>query len=201
MAANFHTSTRNHNNMIPFIVLTLTIVILALVVIMLQISLSDFKKDYTQLKENVSQLNNGIQTDLNAVKIQKDLLQAELTDVRDQLAVLQNNQIQSAATPAVPKFKIDSFNLSFFSSTEYIFQSYSGTGTISSDDVKDSFLVLVKKSLKSGGAPATQKVEYMPILVVNGLGNFTTSDSFEGKMEKPDYGFDIVGYSRITMNK
>lgn len=147
--AHNHILPPKTNSLIPVVALSLSIVVLALVIILLMISISDLKKDNTDLWETISSLKSENKTNLDAIGELKNLyeadkksMQADMDEVQNQLdkKIDDLKNMKPASPAAVPNFKIDSFKLSFFNDTTYKFQSYSGTGIISADDVKDSFL-------------------------------------------------------------
>lgn len=188
----------------PYVAMALSTLVFSLTVCMVLSSVSALKKENAALRDDVAALRNSVVTDREAVKsVQKQAedLRAELDGFRsllDKIPALQGDLEMIKAASASPGFKVDSFNLSFFSDADYKYQSYTGAGSVRCDDAQGSYLALLRKTLKSGGAPTTKPVEYVPILVVGGAGSFSTDDSAEGTVEKPVYEFEIVGYVRMT---
>lgn len=79
--------------------------------------------------------------------------------------------------------------------------TYTGSGIITTNNKKDSYIVILKETLKSGGSNDKEKYKptYNTIIVSNGKGNFYTYDSGdEGEITKPNYDFEILGY--VTLN-
>jgi hypothetical protein len=217
--SSYHITPRKQTNLISMIALSLSIIVLALVIVYVLITVSMMRKDIITVSAAMPSLKDEYKSDLarndaldgaaiDALKKQNyetiTAMQRDIMDINmqlDKITALQSD-VEKLKTPAAdPKFNVTSFNLAYFSdNSDFEYQSYSGVGIISADNLKDSFFALLKKTLKSGGAPTTPKVEYLTILVVNGTGTFETDDSVAGPMVKPVYEFEIIGYARIIMN-
>jgi hypothetical protein len=199
-------SKKQMNLLILSVCLSMAFFVLLAMVLLL--SVSGLKKENKELLHKITSLQNEYETiqeswntQNNNTGIVSDQMMAELQDVKAQLNAIVDlhGGVQWLQSPlSGPDFTISSFSLAFFDNADFKYQSYAGTGTVSTVDKQDSFLVLLKKTLKSGGAATTKKVEHIPILVVNGTGAFYTDDSMEGTVVKPDYEFSIIGYIRIS---
>lgn len=100
-----------------------------------------------------------------------------------------------------PKFEITDFSITS-DTTEYttIANStrYTGKGLITTQEKKGVYLVALKITLKSGGGEDSQKEEYTTIMISNGKGEFRTYEyGDEGKITKPEYEFEILGYIKF----
>ncbi len=91
-----------------------------------------------------------------------------------------------------PVFSIARFDLNY-KKDEYG-EGYSGTAIIACD-LPDASIVILKTTLLSGGSAYTEEVSYSLVIVHDGIGRYPTYDWGEtGKIEKPEYRFDVVGY-------
>lgn len=95
-------------------------------------------------------------------------------------------------------FKVESFNMETekttytYSSNESL--SYTGKGTISCRNKNSDYIVLVEEK-----DIINNKVDYIPVIVHNGLGELSTYDSsYSGTTQKPEYEFNIIGYKRFN---
>lgn len=190
-------------NMVPFVALSFSMAAFAIVAILLMVTMNSLKSDNAALKSQVETLKQELVTLQNASVMnesQEDTYTAGMTDIQarvEALEALKKQLEQSDAQAVDPGLKVASFNLEFISNPTYAYQTYSGTGTLTSADASNSYLALLQKTLKAGGAPTTKKMEYVLVLVVGGTGTFYTDDSAEGTVQKPEYEFAVVGSVRI----
>lgn len=96
-----------------------------------------------------------------------------------------------------PKFEIGNFSLKS-ETTNYTSitnsTTYEGTAEIISSNKKETYLVAVKVKRKAGGNEEAKKEYITMTMVSDGKGELSTYDSGEvGKIEKPEYEFEIVG--------
>ncbi len=124
-------------------------------------------------------------------------MQTEMDDLRDILESSAMN-IETMQTSverlarAIPTFSIARFDLNY-KKDEYG-EGYSGTAIISCD-LPDASIVILKTTLLSGGSAYTEEVSYSLVIVHDGIGRYPTYDWGEtGKIEKPEYKFEVVGY-------
>lgn len=203
-------ASKKQIGLLPIISLSLSMVVIALVIFLLATSISTLKKENAELRSDMASLKNDLNLDqqaLDALKKQSNEgttgLQGDVQNIKAQLdsVVTKFGDIErQQASLANPDFIISPLDLKYYSDAAYKYQSYTGAGAISTADTQDSFLVLLKKTLLSGGAKTTKPVEYIPILVVGGSGSFSTDDSAEGTVDKPDYAFEVIGYIRFAAN-
>lgn len=201
MRGRHSSKTKSIAGVMPLIAWVLPMVVFMLAVILLIGSVSSLKKENGELRADLSSLRNETTASQQAAYDKNRQADAGMQSIREQLDMLlalHGGPEGLQASSSGPKLSIASFDLKFFNNTQYKYQSYTGTGTISAAGSKDSFLALLKKTLKSGGAPTTKKVEYVPVLVAGGTGTFTTDDSAEGAVEKPEYEFEIIGSIRFS---
>ena len=99
------------------------------------------------------------------------------------------------------KFEIASFNIEAETTNfEYTtnITTYEGKGLIITPNKKDTYLVVIKVNLKSGGDENSKKEYCTNVLVTDGKGEFTTYISGdEDKTTKPEYEFEILGYIKF----
>lgn len=100
-----------------------------------------------------------------------------------------------------PKFEVVNFSMES-ETTEYTYTansiSYTGTGLITTQEKNGVYLVALKRILKSGGEEDSEKEYYTTVMVSNGKGEFSTFDmGDEGKIIKPEYEFEILGYIKF----
>lgn len=77
--------------------------------------------------------------------------------------------------------------------------TYKGTGILTTSNKKGVYLVALKKILISGGTEDTKQESVDIVLVYNGKGEFSTFDYGDvGKIEKPNYKFEIIGSQKIN---
>ncbi len=90
-------------------------------------------------------------------------------------------------------FKIVSFNMDTEKSTyEYSDDvvSYSGKGKILCKNEQNDYIILIEGTNK-----INNKKDYIPVIIHNGSGEFSTYDSsYSGTTQKPEYEFKIIGY-------
>lgn len=190
-------------NMVPFVALSFSMAVFAIIAILLMVSLNSLKSDNAALKSQMETLKQELVTLQNASVMnesQEDTYTAGMADIKarvEALEALQKQLEQNSAQPADPGLKVASFDLQFISNPAYAYQTYSGTGTLTAADASNSYLALLQKTLKAGGAPTTKKLEYVLVLVVGGTGTFYTDDSAEGTVQKPEYEFSVVGSVRL----
>lgn len=101
-----------------------------------------------------------------------------------------------------PKFEITNFTMSS-ETTEYTSidntTRYTGNGLITTQEKKGTYIVALKKSLKSGGDENSEKETLTTVMVSNGKGEFGTYDYGEvDKITKPEYEFEILGYIKFN---
>lgn len=101
-----------------------------------------------------------------------------------------------------PKFEITDFKISS-DTTEYTSitnsTSYKGNGILTTSDKKGVYIVALRRTLKSGGSEDSNKEDVNMVLVSNGKGEFSTFDYGDvGKIQKPDYEFEIIGSQKIN---
>ena len=76
--------------------------------------------------------------------------------------------------------------------------TYDGAGLIITQEKKGTYLVAIKVKLKSGGDKDSIKEYNTIVMVNNGKGEFATYESGEeGKITKPEYEFEILGYIKF----
>jgi len=76
--------------------------------------------------------------------------------------------------------------------------TWRGEGDITISDKKNSFYVVIKKALASGGNDTSTEVVYQVVVVHNGVGNFTTY--LYGNVEvttEPVYDFELLGFTQL----
>jgi biopolymer transport protein ExbD len=196
---------RTQINMVPFVAISVSMVAVVIVAMLLLVSVTSVKNDNEALKSNVDSLKSTVESlnqklmEMQNAQVvnesQEDTFTQELQGIKARTDALE--ALQGQFGQADPGLAIASFDLKLVANPGYSYQTYAGTGAITAADAKDSFLVLLKKTLKSGGAPTTKKLEYLLVLVVDGSGAFYTDDSAEGTVAKPEYEFAIVGSVRI----
>lgn len=99
-----------------------------------------------------------------------------------------------------PKFEIANFSITS-DTTDYTYTNnstvYNGKGLIITQKKSGTYLVALKVNLKSGGTEDSES--YCTMVMVNeGKGEFTTYDyGEEGKITKPEYEFEILGYVKF----
>lgn len=72
---------------------------------------------------------------------------------------------------------------------------YEGDGVVTTEDVENNYLVVMKITLLSGGSDTAPEEQFYLVEVIDGEGDFTTYDSgYENYISKPHYDFTIVGY-------
>ncbi len=190
-------------NMVPFVALSFSMAVFAIIAILLMVSMNSLKSDNAALKSQLETMQQELVTLQNASVMnesQEDAFTAGMADIQarvEALEALKKQMEQSSAQAADPGLKVASFDLQFISNPAYAYQTYSGAGTLTAADASKSYLVLLQKTLKAGGAPTTKKMEYVLVLVVGGTGTFYTDDSAEGTVQKPEYEFSVVGSVRI----
>ncbi len=96
-----------------------------------------------------------------------------------------------------PGFTISNFSIekteSDFTYSTWIY--YTGSGTITTEDDEQDYLVVMRVTLISGGSGTARDIGYYTIVVSDGVGEFTTYDSgYENYISRPNYDFEIVGY-------
>lgn len=101
-----------------------------------------------------------------------------------------------------PNFEITDFKISS-DTTDYTSiansTTYKGNGILTTSDKKGVYIVALKQTLKSGGSEDSKKESVDMVLVSNGKGEFLTYDYGDvGKIEKPDYKFEIIGSQKIN---
>lgn len=101
-----------------------------------------------------------------------------------------------------PNFEITDFKISS-DTTDYTSiansTTYKGNGILTTSDKKGVYIVALKQTLKSGGSEDSKKESVDMVLVSNGKGEFSTYDYGDvGKIEKPDYKFEIIGSQKIN---
>lgn len=101
-----------------------------------------------------------------------------------------------------PNFEITDFKISS-ETTNYTSinntTTYKGNGILTTSDKKGVYMVALKQTLKNGGSEDSEKESVGMVLVNNGKGEFTTYDYGDvGKIEKPDYEFEVVGSQKIN---
>lgn len=75
---------------------------------------------------------------------------------------------------------------------------YDGKGLITTPNKNETYLVALKIKLKSGGSEESKAERCMMVIVNNGKGEFATYDSGDvGKITKPQYDFEILGYVKF----
>lgn len=99
-----------------------------------------------------------------------------------------------------PKFEIANFSIAS-ETTEYTYVDnsieYNGKGLITTQEKKGTYLVAIKVILKSGGNEDSETY-CITVLVNEGKGEFRTYDyGDEGKITKPEYDFEILGYIKF----
>lgn len=99
-----------------------------------------------------------------------------------------------------PKFEIVNFSITS-ETTEYTYVDnsieYNGKGLITTQEKKGTYLVAIKVILKSGGNENSETY-CTKVLVNEGKGEFSTYDyGEEGKITKPEYDFEILGYIKF----
>lgn len=97
-----------------------------------------------------------------------------------------------------PNFEVTDFSMTS-KTTEYTTMAnsitYTGKGLITTQEKKGTYLVALKIILKSGGEENSKKEDYTTVMINNGKGEFGTFDyGDEGKITKPEYEFQILGY-------
>ncbi len=100
-----------------------------------------------------------------------------------------------------PKFEISDFSINKdttnYTSIENT-TTYTGKGIITTQDKNNTYLVVIKQELKSGGSDTTKKIEYNTVLVSDGKGEFITYDCGTAKeIKKPNYDFEIISYLKF----
>lgn len=100
-----------------------------------------------------------------------------------------------------PKFEVDDFTITAETTNYTSIENttrYTGEGVITTSDKKNTYLVVLRVKLKSGGSDYSQP-EYCTVVIVDkGKGEFVTYDSGdEGKITKPQYKFEIVGSIKL----
>ncbi len=98
------------------------------------------------------------------------------------------------------KFEITDFSMST-DTTKYTSipntTTYEGKGLITTKNKKETYLVALKVDLVSGGSENSESYCTM-VTINNGKGEFVTYDSGdEGKITKPEYKFEILGYIKF----
>ena len=98
------------------------------------------------------------------------------------------------------RFEITNFSMSS-DTTDFTYTdnstTYRGKGLITTQRKSGTYLVALKVNLKSGGAENSTSYCTM-VMVDEGKGEFTTYDSGkEGKITKPEYEFEILGYVKF----
>jgi hypothetical protein len=100
-----------------------------------------------------------------------------------------------------PKFEVEDFDITKTES-DYTYSTYvyfDGEGTVTTSDTKNSYIVVLKCTLTSGGGDYSEEEFTRLIQVVDGEGTFYTYDSgYEGSITKPKYDFEVVGYVKLN---
>ena len=101
-----------------------------------------------------------------------------------------------------PNFEVTDFKISS-ETTDYTSiansTTYKGEGILTTSDKKGVYMVALKQILKSGGSEDSKKENVNIVLVSNGKGEFSTYDYGNvGKIEKPNYEFEIIGSQKIN---
>ena len=122
-------------------------------------------------------------------------LQSALESTAGRVGLIQSSlEIQ----PAAPVFSVASFKLEY--KKDDYGETYSGNVIITCDQA-DPCVVILKTTLISGGSAYTDAVSYSLLIVQNGVGKYSTYDWGElGKLEKPQYEFEVVGYIQTAAN-
>ena len=101
-----------------------------------------------------------------------------------------------------PKFEITDFKISS-DTTNYTSitnsTTYKGSGILTTPEKKGVYIVALKRILKSGGSENSEEENVEIVLVSNGKGEFSTYDYGDvGKIEKPNYEFEVIGSQKIN---
>lgn len=96
----------------------------------------------------------------------------------------------------VANFSMTSETTNYTNITNYT--TYEGSGLITTTEKKGTYLVVLKKILKSGGDEDSEQESYATVMIANGKGEFATYDSGDvDKITKPQYDFEILGYIKF----
>lgn len=101
-----------------------------------------------------------------------------------------------------PKFEITDYKITS-ETTEYTSMTnsitYDGNGILTTNDKKGVYIVALKQTLISGGSEESEEQKVGIVLVSNGKGEFSTWDYGDvGKIEKPNYKFEVIGSQKIN---
>ena len=144
--------------------------------------------------------NSSMSSDISALQADKATLQGKLDSLEStDITAIKGDitQLQDATKVPDVKFTISSLDLTFddyYSDIDY----YYGNATITCSDISSDYEILVKQTLNSGGSPYKDKVEYSLINIVNGAGvYYTEDDAAKGKLIKPDYTLEVIGFIQL----
>lgn len=155
------------------------------------------KADDAKLQEKIS----GLSKDVIAIK------DTEIADLKTKMDQFGNVELASVKTDVAalkektkdihPDFNVGTLKLKFDNSYAYT-DYYDGKASVTCSDKDAKYLVLIKVNLKSGGTPGKEDEFFVVISVINGLGELITFDSnSKGKLVKPVYSLEIVGFTKF----
>jgi hypothetical protein len=109
------------------------------------------------------------------------------------IGAFSNKSAASSVSFSVENFEQKKIEYEYLEET-----AYSGEGNVYTDDHENTYLVVLKLTITSGGGADSNKTSYQMVQVVNGKGEFSTYDYGDNSnYSEPKYKFDIVGYVKL----
>lgn len=218
MESNMQTNAyqQSHNkSSLPFILMTVAVILSFCIAVasmaaavVLFIGNNELKEDIKALKSQADDFSEGMRGQDKTVRTMSTQVSANKAEIDVKLATLRDTDLkaikgdvatlQDKTKDIHPDFKLSSLKLTFDDSYTYS-DYYDGVASVTCSDKASKYLVLIKSILKSGGTPGVDREYTVYATVVNGTGKFYTQDSNEkGKLVKPVYSFEIIGFSRLV---
>lgn len=197
---------------VPFILLIIALAILfgmSLVTlaasVLLYVNDNSQKDEIAALKDELASINkNGskMNDQLSILQTEKAALQSKLTSITDvELAAIKGDIMllkDKSKDTDVPGFNISNLNLSF-DDADSKFDYFYGEATVTCDDAAGGYVVIVKQTHISGGMQNREQYQYFLMAIGDGSGKFYTTDWAEkGKLERPEYTYEIIGVIKTT---
>lgn len=152
------------------------------------------------LKRNAS----GLENRLLAQETEKAALESRVNTLADvDIAAIRGDitLLKDAAKDVNPGFYVSNLNLTF-SDTDTNYDYYYGNATVTCGDNSAGYVVIIKQTWISGGTANRDTVQYFLIPVAGGTGKFYTTDwNDKGKLVKPSYNYEVVGFVKTTPGK
>jgi hypothetical protein len=114
--------------------------------------------------------------------------------------VLNLDAFKKAPAAATPSFTVSDYTIST-SSSDYTYSTYvyyDGTGSLTTSDTENDYIVVLKANRLYGGSTLGNSEYNIIVEVINGTGNFYTYDSgYDTEVTMPNYDFTVVGWVKL----